>query len=91
MFPRFCRRFGPAPLLLLARTGYEATGVATFEDATRLLATTSPDLLIADERPVAFNGLHLVLRGRANYPEMPAIVKTSVKDTCFEKEAARAI
>ena len=81
---------GLAPTLqLLAGAGYEARGATTFEDATRLLATTSPDLLIADERLGAFNGLHLVLRGRAEHPTMRAIVATAVKDPCVEAEASR--
>ena len=81
---------GLAPTLrLLAGAGYDASGATTFEDATRLLATTSPDLLIADERLGAFNGLHLVLRGRAGHPDMRAIVTTSVKDPCVEAEATR--
>jgi DNA-binding NtrC family response regulator len=83
-------RTGLAPTLqLLAGAGYDASGATTFEDATRLLATTSPDLLIADERLGAFNGLHLVLRGRAGHPDMRAIVTTSVKDPCVEAEATR--
>ena len=50
---------------------------------------TSPDLLIADERLGAFNGLHLILRGRAEHPTMRAIVATAVKDPCVEAEASR--
>jgi DNA-binding response OmpR family regulator len=81
---------GLAPTLqLLTWAGYAATGAATFEDATRLLAMNTPDLLIADERLGAFNGLHLVLRGRAEHPDMRAIVTTSGKDECFEREALR--
>jgi DNA-binding NtrC family response regulator len=81
---------GLAPTLrFLAGAGYEARGATTFEDATRLLATTSPDLLIADERLGAYNGLHLVLRGRVDHPDMRAIVTTSVKDPCVEAEATR--
>jgi DNA-binding NtrC family response regulator len=74
---------------LLTSVGYEVTSAATFEDATRLLATTTPDLLIADERLGEFNGLHLILRGRAGHPDLRAIVTTSSEDTCFEREAFR--
>jgi DNA-binding NtrC family response regulator len=81
---------GLAPTLrLLVLAGYEARGATTFEDAARLLATSSPDLLIADERLGAYNGLHLVLRGRAEHPDMRAIVTTSFKDPCVEAEATR--
>jgi DNA-binding NtrC family response regulator len=81
---------GLAPTLrLLVGAGYAASGATTFEDAARLLATTSPDLLIADERLGAYNGLHLVLRGRADHPDMRAIVTTSFKDPFVEAEATR--
>ena len=74
-------------LQLLTSAGYEATGAATFEDAGRLLVTIMPDLLIADERLGAFNGLHLIMRGRTVHPDMRAIVTTSGKDACVEREA----
>jgi DNA-binding NtrC family response regulator len=65
-----------AMLHLLADAGYRTRGASTFEEGKRLLDTTSPDLLIADQRLGEFNGLHLVLRGRAGNPDMGAIVTT---------------
>jgi DNA-binding NtrC family response regulator len=71
----------------LIDAGYEALGAGTFEDAKRLLASEPPDLLIADERLGAFNGLHLVVRGHAMHPHMRAIVTTSAKDSILESDA----
>jgi DNA-binding NtrC family response regulator len=76
-------------LSVLTSAGYEACGAATFEDASRLLANESPDLLIADERLGPFNGLHLVIRGRAAHPHMSAIVTTQSKDSVVESDARR--
>jgi two-component system response regulator AtoC len=78
-----------ATLRVLISAGYEARSARTFEDASRLLATEAPDLLITDERLGAFNGLHLVVRGHATHPHMSAIVTTPTKDTVLECEARR--
>jgi len=74
-------------LNILNRAGFEAVGAATFEEASQALFHATPDLLIADERLGAFNGLHLVLRGRAVYPLMRAIVTTNNRDTVLESDA----
>src|SRR5712692_4218713 len=68
-----------AALKVLIAAGYEADGAGTFEDATRLLATQPPDLLITDERLGPYNGLHLIIRGHAADPHMNAIVTTPIK------------
>jgi DNA-binding NtrC family response regulator len=74
-------------LQVLIAAGYEAHSARTFEDASRMLITHTPDLLITDERLGAFNGLHLVMRGHATHPQMSAIVTTPAKDTTLEFEA----
>jgi DNA-binding NtrC family response regulator len=78
-----------AVLKVLTREGYRARGASTFEEAKRWLALRSPDLVIADERLGAFNGLHVILRGRADYPDMGAILTSHVKDPGLEAEARR--
>lgn len=78
-----------AMLEVLIRSGYRASGASTFEEAKRSLAFRSPDLVIADERLGAFNGLHLILRGRAHHPDMGAILTSPVKDPGLEAEAKR--
>ena len=45
----------------LEEAGLRGVAVGTFEDATRILRTTPPDLLIADVRLGPFNGLQLVI------------------------------
>lgn len=76
-------------LKVLNDAGYHACGASTFEEGKRLMAVNSPDFLIADERLGSFNGLHLILRGRYEDPDMGAIVTSSTKDACLEAEARR--
>ena len=74
---------------LLKRSGYEATGAGDFDEAKRVLTLDPPDLLIVDIRLGAFNGLHLVVRQRAQYPDRPIIVITGFYDSLLEAEATR--
>jgi DNA-binding response OmpR family regulator len=76
-------------LELLRNAGYQATGAATFEAARRLLELGPYDLLITDVRLKTFNGLHLVIRGRAAYPDMALIIITAFSDPLLEREAGR--
>jgi DNA-binding response OmpR family regulator len=48
--------------------------VHTFEQATHQIALDCPDLLVTAIRLGAFNGLHLLLRLRAEHEEVPVIV-----------------
>jgi PleD family two-component response regulator len=72
----------------LESAGYRVTGATTFEAAMQTLAERPPHLLIASERLGSFNGLHLVLRGRFDHPQMAAIVTAGSKDPVLEAEAA---
>lgn len=74
-------------LRVLNGAGHLARGASTFEEATRLLANLSPDLVIADERLGAFNGLHVILRARAGHPDVGAIVTTPVLRRGLEADA----
>jgi DNA-binding NtrC family response regulator len=69
--------------------GYVARGASTFDEARHLLEVRSPDLLIADERLGAFNGLHVIVVGRTRHPLMKAIVTSPVKDHGLESDARR--
>jgi DNA-binding NtrC family response regulator len=69
--------------------GYVASGASTLDEARHLLETRSPDLVIADERLGAFNGLHVIVVARARYPSMKAIVTSRVKDEGLESDARR--
>lgn len=71
---------------LLEGSGYEASAVGTFEEATRILRTTPPDLLIADVRLGPFNGLQLVI---SSPKPVPAIIITGFADPVLESDARR--
>lgn len=73
---------------LLQQAGFQCRSAAAFEDARRMLTVEWPDLLITQVRLGAFNGLHLVIVGRARRPAMAAIV-IGTKDPMLEKEAQR--
>ena len=78
-----------ALLRTLSCAGYSATGASTLAEAKQRLGVKSPDLLIADERLGAFNGLHVIVLARASHPEMKAIVTSHSRDQGLESEAKR--
>ena len=75
---------------LLESAGFAATGAGSFEEATKALATTTPDLLVADVRLAAFNGLHLLHRSRGTHPRMASIVISGYPDEGIEHDARQA-
>jgi DNA-binding response OmpR family regulator len=74
---------------VLSEAGYLVAAVNTFERAKMLLDSVSPDLLIADVRLDAFNGLHLAVRSRIDHPLLPVIITHAAPDTVLENEAIR--
>jgi DNA-binding response OmpR family regulator len=72
---------------ILSDAGYVATIALSFQDAKQGLDRTTPDLLIADVRLGAYNGLHLVMRTRARSPTTAAIITHSTHDPALEAEA----
>ena len=74
---------------LLSRAGYHVTDVGSFREATEVLSTNPPDLLITELRLGAFNGLHLVLRSRASHPRIAAIILTRFPDPVLAAQAAQ--
>jgi DNA-binding response OmpR family regulator len=73
----------------LNTAGHRAAGATSFEEATRLLTCRPPDVVIADERLGAFNGLHVIMRARAERPSVSAIVTTPARDRGLEADARR--
>ncbi len=71
-------------LELLIGAGYETRAVATFEEGIRALRVDTPDLLIADVRLGAFNGLQLLVSSPRS---VPAIVITGFADPVLESDA----
>ena len=69
---------------LLDAAGYDTIVAGSFQDGKRLLQNGGPDLLIADIRLGAFNGLQLVA---AAPKRIPTIVVTGFADPVLEAEA----
>jgi DNA-binding response OmpR family regulator len=76
-------------LQVLDAAGYHVSGASTFDEAKRLLTEMSPDLVIADQRLGAYNGLHVLLRARSENPHVSAIVSTAVREGGLEADARR--
>ena len=75
---------------MLQSAEYSATGAASFKAARGLLGSRRYDLLIANLRLEAYNGLHLVLESHVFRPHMPAIIIDSLPDASNESQARRA-
>jgi DNA-binding NtrC family response regulator len=71
----------------LATAGFHVTVAESFAQARPFLAAQPPALLITALRLGAYNGLHLVLRGKAIDPRMKAIVTTSHADVVLQADA----
>jgi DNA-binding response OmpR family regulator len=74
---------------LLRDADYRVTGAATYDAAKRLLGLGSYDLLITDVRLRGFNGLNLVMKSRAEYPEMAVMIISGYDEPLMELEASR--
>lgn len=74
---------------LLRDADYRVTGAATYDAAKRLLAVGSYDLMITDVRLRGFNGLNLVMKSRAEYPDMAVIIISGYDEPLMELEASR--
>ncbi len=71
---------------LMGDAGYRVTGVGSFEEARRALAD-HPDVLLTDIRLGPYNGLQLIIRGRALNPQLGAVVVTGHPDIVVQREA----
>ena len=73
----------------LSGAGYRVATSTSFEDGKALLeAEDPPALLIVSVRLGAFNGLHLVIRGRLDHPGMAAVLTSDTHDPVLAAEAA---
>ena len=73
---------------LMENAGYRVTAVGSFEEARNALAD-HPDLLLTDIRLGPYNGLQLIIRGRAINPRLGAVVVTAHPDIVVQREAER--
>ena len=71
----------------LKAAGHRVRVAASFQEATSLLTTITPDLVIADERLHAYNGMHLLLRARQENPHVGAILLTAERSFAAEADA----
>jgi DNA-binding response OmpR family regulator len=76
---------------LLSDEGYSVATASSFERGKEFLSWVSPDLLVADIRLGAFNGLHLAARARFDHPSLPIIITIThaTQDVVLEHEATR--
>src|SRR4051794_19325391 len=74
---------------LLRDADYQVTGAGTYDAAKRLLADNAYDLLITDIRLRGFNGLNLVMKSRAECPDMAVIIISGFEEPLIELEASR--
>jgi DNA-binding response OmpR family regulator len=69
-----------------AALGFHVTVADNFHEALERMRVP-PTLLMADIRLGEFNGLHLVLRGKAARRDLAAIVTSAVADSVLQSEA----
>lgn len=74
--------------LVLSELGFQVTVSDSFQQAKTQL-TPPPALLITELRLGAYNGLHLVLRGKSIHPQLAALVTSHVEDPLLWTEAER--
>jgi DNA-binding response OmpR family regulator len=74
---------------LLTNSGYDVTAASTYDDAKKLLALSTYDLLVTDVRLRSFNGLHLVAKLRKESPETGIVIMTGYDHPLMELEASR--
>jgi CheY-like chemotaxis protein len=77
--------------ILLGAVGYEATSVATVQDATRFIAHDHFDLFILDKLPPRTDaGLELCRELRRQHPHIPIIIYSADALERHHREAAEA-
>ena len=74
---------------LLRGRGYSVLEATSFLDGRRLWDAEHPEVLVADIRLGAFNGLQLLIRAREDRPDLVAVITSPVPDTVLADEARR--
>ena len=74
---------------LLRDANYGVTGAATYDAAKRLLGMGAYDLLITDVRLRGYNGLNLVKKCRADFPDIAVIIISGFDEPLMALEASR--
>ena len=68
---------------------YAVVTALTFEQGKALWCSQSPDVLVVDIRLGQYNGLQLLIRARADRPDLTAVVTSPVPDVVLEAESVR--
>jgi len=71
----------------LSDQGYLVAAVPSVVEARKVIDSASPDLVIADLRLGAENGLELAIRTRLDHPHVPVIITHSGEDVAAEADA----
>lgn len=71
----------------LVAVGFRVTAADNFAQAKSLLASQRPAVLVTALRLGAYNGLHLVLRGKTIQPKLAAIVLSPTVDAVLQSDA----
>jgi DNA-binding NtrC family response regulator len=71
----------------LSRAGFNVTAAQSFAEARPFLAVRPPAVLLTALRLGLYNGLHLVVRGKAIRPDMAALVMSSAPESVLQAEA----
>jgi len=74
---------------VLSTAGHLVACVSTYHEAKHLMDSVSPDMLIVGVRLDAFNGMHLAVRCRREYPLPPVMITSPHPDPVMEAEAGR--
>jgi DNA-binding response OmpR family regulator len=74
---------------LLSNAGHLVAAVPTYHEAKHLMDSVTPDMLIVGVRLEAFNGMHLAVRCRREYPLPPVMITSPAPDAVVEIEADR--
>ena len=74
----------------LAAAGFRVAVADCFESAQRLAETRRPSLVLADVRLGQYNGLHLILSVRFNYPHVAGVLTYDIPDPTLAAEAMRS-
>ena len=73
----------------LRSDGYDVLPAASFQEGKQLWMHHHPDVLVVDVRLGEFNGLQLLMRARADRPDLHAIITCPFADNVLEAEARR--
>jgi DNA-binding response OmpR family regulator len=76
-------------LTTLSSVGFQVTAVTTFAEGRAWMLANHPAVLVTDVRLAEYNGLHLVIRGRAAFPDLASIVMLDREDAGLRSETER--